>query len=216
MAWIYVALVAVTGCLASLWLRRRTYRRQDDTVLRELNPWWVPATALTGAVAAGPFFADRVPLVVVTYALALVWGVVLGFIDLEVRRLPDALVLPAFAAVAALLVLCSAETHDWTALLRAVASAGAATAAFLLAALFSPGGEGLGLGDVKLAGVLGGLLGWFSWSAAALGLLTGFVFGGLAALVLVLTRRAGRKSDMTFGPALILGAYVWCLLSVNI
>ena len=62
------------------------------------------------------------------------------------------------------------------------------------------------------AGVLAGLLGWFSWTNATMGLLTGFVLGGLGALVLLVARRAGRRSDMPLGPALVLGAYLWCLL----
>ena len=212
MLWLCLLPTVAAAWAASIWLRRRSYRRDDDRLHRQLSPWWVPAVTAVGVAAASPFFAGRSPLVVVTYLLALVWAVVLAFIDLEVRRLPDVLVLPAYAVTAALLALCSALAQDGAALLRAAACAGIATAIFFAAAWFSPRGNGLGLGDVKLAGVLAGLLGWFSWTNATMGLLTGFVLGGLGALVLLVARRAGRRSDMPLGPALVLGAYLWCLL----
>jgi leader peptidase (prepilin peptidase)/N-methyltransferase len=94
-----------------------------------------------------------------------------------------------------------------------LACAGAAVAVFLLAALLSPGGEGLGLGDVKLAGVLGALLGWWGWSEALVGLLSGFVLGGLGAALLLLTRRVGRGGSLAFGPAMLLGAYLCTVLA---
>jgi leader peptidase (prepilin peptidase)/N-methyltransferase len=125
------------------------------------------------------------------------------------------LVLPAYGVAAALLTACSAVTADWGALLRAAASAGIAVAVFLVAALVSPDAQGLGLGDVKLAGVLGALLGWLSWQAALLGLLSGFILGGLVALILLMSRRVNRKSSMSFGPAMLVAAYVWCLLTVG-
>ena len=76
----------------------------------------------------------------------------------------------------------------------------------------TPDTEGLGLGDVKLADTLGGLLGWIGWWNALYGLLTGFILGGLVAAALLVTRRAGRKSHLSFGPAMIIGGYVWAVL----
>lgn len=212
MAWAYVAGAVLLGGLAAGWLRHRPLRRADDTIHRALPPWWIPVAVAVGATLAGPFFAWRPPAVVLTYLVALVWGVALTHVDLEVRRLPDALVLPAYPVAAALLASCSALTGNWPALLEAAACAGGAVAGFGLLAVLSAGSEGLGLGDVKLAGVLGALLGWWDWSNAVFGLLTGFVIGGLVAGVLLVSRRARRGSSMAFGPAMILGAYLWCLL----
>jgi leader peptidase (prepilin peptidase)/N-methyltransferase len=56
-------------------------------------------------------------------------------------------------------------------------------------------------------------LGWMGWLPAVLGLLTGFVLGGVGALLLILFRRADRRSHMSFGPAMVVGAYVWCVLA---
>jgi leader peptidase (prepilin peptidase) / N-methyltransferase len=211
LVWASAAAVALASVVA-LWLLRRPYLRADDTLYLKISPWWLPVLAGLGVLVAGVLNGQWPPLVAVTYLLALIWGLTLAFIDAEVRRLPDALVLPAYPIAGALLTGCSATARDWTSLLTAAACAGGALAVFLALALVSPGAEGLGLGDVKLAGVLGGLLGWLDWFNAVIGLLTGFVLGGLVALVLLLTKRAGRKSRMSFGPAMILGAYLWCVL----
>jgi len=213
--WAYPVATTVVAGLAAWWLSRRRYRRADDTVQLTLPAWLLPVLAAAAAVVAAQFSLDRPPVVVATYAAALVWGLVLAFIDLDVRRLPDRLTLPAFPIAAALLTACSAVSDDWPALARAAACAGIAVVAFLAAALLSPGAEGLGLGDVKLAGTLGGLLGWIGWWNALYGLLTGFALGGLVAAVLVLTRRADRKSQLSFGPAMIAGGYLWAVLPVG-
>jgi leader peptidase (prepilin peptidase)/N-methyltransferase len=66
----------------------------------------------------------------------------------------------------------------------------------------------MGLGDVKLAGVLGlytGFLGWGAWAVALFG---GFLFGGVVSIALVLAGRAGRKSKVPFGPFMVAAAMV--------
>lgn len=215
MAWIYVAVAAALAGLAAWRLAPRGYHQSDDVVHRRIRWWAAPVVAAVGAVLAGPFFAPQPPVVVVTYLLALVWGVVLAMIDLEVRRLPDWLTLPAYPVAAAGLAACSAVTSDWPALLVAAACAGGSVAVYLLAALVSADSGGLGLGDVKLAGVLGGLLGWIGWLPAVMGLLTGFIFGGVLAVALLVVRRADRKSHISFGPSMIIAAYLWCVLTVG-
>jgi leader peptidase (prepilin peptidase)/N-methyltransferase len=77
-------------------------------------------------------------------------------------------------------------------------------AVFLLLALLAP--AGLAMGDVKLAAVLGLHLGWVSWRAVVLGGAAGFVVQAVAALVLLAVRRVGRKGELPFGPALLVGA----------
>lgn len=208
MAWWWVALTVVLGSGAALRLRQRGYRYSDDLVRRSVSPWWVPVVAGLAAVLAGPFWSAQPVPVIVTGVLALVWLAVLTVIDLEVHRLPDVLTLPAYPVAGLLLTWCSADAHDWQALARAAACSGGAVLVFGLAVFFSPGHQGLGEGDVKLAGVLGALLGWFSWPAAAYGLIAGFLLGGAAAAVLLVVRRASRSSTIAFGPAMVVGAFL--------
>ena len=66
--------------------------------------------------------------------------------------------------------------------------------------------SGLGLGDVKLCTVIGLWLGWYGVLPLTLGLCAGVALGGLAAIFLLITRRAGRKDPMAYGPHLIAGA----------
>jgi len=112
-----------------------------------------------------------------------------------------------------LLTACALVTGDGSALLRAAACAGAGVTFFLVAALVAPTADGLGLGDVKLAGVLGALLGWFGWYQAFLGLLSGFAIGAVVSLLLLVLRRVQRGGSIPLGPAMLAGAYLWCLLS---
>ncbi|WP_051325761.1 prepilin peptidase [Glycomyces tenuis] len=121
-------------------------------------------------------------------------GIVAGWVDAYEHRLPDVLVLPAYPAVAVpLLATADAET-----MLRAAGCAAAGAVLYL-------GGHALGqlgFGDVKLAGLLGLVLGWASWQTAATALLATAVIGGAQAIAMLLLRRI----EFPFGPAMLLGA----------
>jgi leader peptidase (prepilin peptidase)/N-methyltransferase len=77
---------------------------------------------------------------------------------------------------------------------------------YLLLAMLYPGG--MGLGDVKLAGVLGLFLGWLGWGELVVGAFGAFLLGGLFGVALLLGRRAGRKSSIPFGPWMLVGAWL--------
>jgi len=73
---------------------------------------------------------------------------------------------------------------------------------------------GLGLGDVKLGAVIGLWLGWLDPWMLAFGLCIGVFLGGIAALFLLITRRASRKDPMAYGPYLIAGALLTWPLAI--
>ncbi|MFI9383209.1 prepilin peptidase [Kutzneria sp. NPDC052558] len=135
-------------------------------------------------------------------------GVALAVIDLERRRLPNLVVLPSYAVVAALLAVSSLWRHDFWPLARAGVGAVLLLVFFLVLATVQP--SGLGLGDVKLAGLVGIALGYLSWSALLFGCFTGILLGGVAGLAL--TIRGRRKATIAYGPFLIAGALVGMLL----
>jgi leader peptidase (prepilin peptidase)/N-methyltransferase len=136
-------------------------------------------------------------------------AVALALIDLDVHRLPDAIVLPSYPVLAALLALASwnpGGASDWGALLRAGIGGAGLLAFYLAAALVYP--AGMGRGDVKLAGVLGMVLAWFGWGPLAVGAFAAFLLGALFSVGLMAAGRAGRKSGIPFGPWMLLGAFL--------
>lgn len=153
--------------------------------------------------------------VLLTWRFGLVWelpaylylgaiSVALALIDLDVHRLPDVIVLPSYAVLAALLLLPAALDDRWSDLLRAGLGAAALFALYALLWLVYP--AGMGRGDVKLAGVLGAYLGWLGWGTVLVGGFLGFLIGGVVGGALMSVRRAGRKTALPFGPSMLLGA----------
>jgi leader peptidase (prepilin peptidase)/N-methyltransferase len=130
-------------------------------------------------------------------------GVLLAAIDRRHHLLPNRVVLPTLVTGAVLLTAAAAVEGEWPALLRAVLAAAAVFGALLLMALISP--AGMGMGDVKLGAVLGLYLGWLGWPHVLLGVFAGFLVQALLALALMATRRVGLRTELPFGPALLLG-----------
>jgi leader peptidase (prepilin peptidase) / N-methyltransferase len=164
---------------------------------------WVVAvgTALLFALAALRFGASwALP----AYLFLAGAGMCLAVIDLQHSKLPNRVVVPSIGIGAALLVLAAAGEHAWPALLRAGIAGVILFAVFLVLALISP--RSLGMGDVKLAALLGLYLGWLGWGAVLLGAAAGFVVQALVALVLLATRRITLRGELPFGPAMLLGA----------
>lgn len=117
-------------------------------------------------------------------------------IDFEHRRVLNVMLAPAAAAALLLSLLPQAPSLE-SALLGGAVGLGL----FVVVYLLSRGH--LGMGDVKLAGVIGLMLGY---PAVINALVVGILFGAGAALVLLATRRATRKSTMAYAPYLALGA----------
>ena len=135
----------------------------------------------------------------------------LALIDLDVRRLPNSIVLPSYVVGAALLALPAAINPDWAAAGRALLAMAVLFVLFLAIAYLYRGG--MGLGDVKLAGVLGLYLGWLGWSSVVVGAFSGFVLGGLVGVALMVARRASRRTAIPFGPFMLAGALLAVFLA---
>lgn len=131
-------------------------------------------------------------------------GVALWMIDLDVKRLPNVIVLPSYAVALALLGAAGFAGSDWGPLLRSLLGGAALYAFYFLLAVVYP--AGMGFGDVKLAGLLGLYLGWLGWAQVVLGGFLGFLYGGVFGGLLMLAGRAGRKSQIPFGPFMLAGA----------
>lgn len=143
-------------------------------------------------------------LVVIVHLVLLGVGGWLLVIDARTHRLPNRIVLPALAAVLMLAAIDAVATGQAPALLRAMLGMLILGGFYAVLRLFSR--AGMGGGDVKLAAVIGVILGWHGWQELAVGAAAAFVLGALYAMVLIVVRRANRFTRIAFGPWMIIGA----------
>jgi len=131
-------------------------------------------------------------------------GVLLGLIDARHKLLPDRVTLPSIGITTVLLALAALGSGHWAAFGRAVVGAVILFVVFFVLVLVSP--RSIGMGDAKLAALLGLGLGWLGATVLVLGIAAGFVVQALLALVLLATRRVGLRGELPFGPAMLIGA----------
>ncbi|GAA4784671.1 A24 family peptidase [Streptomyces ziwulingensis] len=169
----------------------------------------VPAT-VTALVCAALAAATGTRPELAVWLLLAPAAVLLTLIDIRVRRLPDPLTLPLAAAALVLLGLAALlpeHAGRWTTALLGTLALGAG-----YFALFLVNPEGLAFGDVKLALGAGAVLGWYGWPTLLLGTFAGFLLGASYGGALVVARRAGRRTQIAFGPFLIAGAFLGLLV----
>ncbi|MEW6638595.1 MAG: prepilin peptidase [Actinomycetota bacterium] len=152
---------------------------------------------LTGSLFAGAALQFGAGLRLL-WALVFICALItLGFIDLEHRLLPNVIVGPAAFAGLVLSVL-SDLSGWWIYPVSAVVMSGGLFAL----ALAYPGG--MGMGDVKMAGMLGAFLGPYAALAVFLGALSGTLVGG----ALMAAGRLRRGSALPFGSFMAFGGIV--------
>ncbi|MFI0410969.1 prepilin peptidase [Actinomadura sp. 3N508] len=133
-------------------------------------------------------------------------GTLLGFIDVKAKRLPDRFTLPSYGIAAALLAGAAPFTDDGLRRFEhALLGMALLFGLYFVQAFLVP--SGIGMGDVKLAGVLGLYLGWFGQDAWILGLLATYLLGGVAGVGIMIARRS-RKGEFAFGPCMLAGAFL--------
>jgi leader peptidase (prepilin peptidase)/N-methyltransferase len=133
-------------------------------------------------------------------------GVLLGVIDARNKVLPNRVTLPSIGIAAVLLSVAALASGHWSPLARAALGAAVLFVVFFVLVLISP--RSIGMGDAKLAALLGLYLGWLGTSVLVVGIAAGFVVQALVALALLATRRIGLRGELPFGPAMLVGAAV--------
>jgi leader peptidase (prepilin peptidase)/N-methyltransferase len=156
--------------------------------------------------------AGILELVAFLYLAAI--SLALALIDLETYKLPNSIVLPAYAVGGVLLGVAGLLSGSYAAMLTAAIGALGLGAVYLLLFLVIPGG--MGFGDVKLAGVIGLFLGYLGWGPLVVGAFSAFVLGGLFSVILLVSRRAKAKSKVPFGPWMLGGAWLGILAGTPI
>ena len=187
--------------LSWLWLGRRC--RHCRTRISGRYPVVEILVAGLFVVVYGVFGLTFLALAMAYLALI---SVVLAAIDLDVYRLPDAIVLPAYPAIAVMLTADAALAGEWWPLVRGTIGAFALAGFYFVMLVINP--KGMGLGDVKTAGVLGLALAYLGWAQLGVGAFFGPMIGGLFVIVALIRGRVTRKSRVPYGPALIAGAWV--------
>jgi leader peptidase (prepilin peptidase)/N-methyltransferase len=200
-----IASLAAAGLLAG-WPQRAIITRLDISPRPPALAAGAVTAVLLGGLAArvDPGHPGYLMLVLAAACWLAACAVPLACTDLAVQRLPDPLTGAAYAGTAVLLLAAAAVGGPWSALVRALLGGLALAGFYLLLMVISP--SGMSLGDVKLAASLGTLLAWFSWRLLLAGGFAGFLLGGVFAAALLVSRRAGRKQPIPFGPFMIAGA----------
>jgi leader peptidase (prepilin peptidase) / N-methyltransferase len=139
--------------------------------------------------------------------------VALAMIDLRHKVLPNRIVYPSLVIAAAAIAIGALLDGEVDAARAAIGFAAYGGSLLLLALLYP---AGLGMGDVKLVALIGLILGSISLSHVAVAAGAGIAAGGVFGIGALLVRRAGRKTQMPFGPFLAAGAVVAAFLGPEI
>jgi leader peptidase (prepilin peptidase)/N-methyltransferase len=164
-----------------------------------ISPRYPLVEALTAALCVGAVLTHRSAAGIALGVTLVLLVVPCALIDLEYRIIPNSL-----TALGAVLAIALGTALDPSGEPERLIAAAAAGGFLLVAALAYPGG--MGMGDVKLAGVVGLLLGRAAAPAILVALLAGVLVG--AVIIARKGAKAGRKTAVPFGPFVALGALV--------
>jgi leader peptidase (prepilin peptidase)/N-methyltransferase len=181
------------------WLVLRGRCRNCKTSISARYPVVETVTAALYALVVAVEF-DHVAKLVLGLAFV-TFMVPIAVIDIDVKRIPNALTAPA--AVLAIVIGALLAPHDLPE--QIAGGAAAALVFFLIAALNS---KGMGMGDVKLVGVLGLYLGRAVAPAIFIALILGIVVGVAVVASQGMSVSQGRKTRIPFGPFLVAGALI--------
>ena len=164
-----------------------------------------PLTELaTGALFLGASIAFDDVWVAMLMSAFLAVLLAVSLIDLRHQVIPNRLVYPSAVVALMAVVTLDLTGHglDWV---HGLIGLGAFGGGLLIVALISP--KGMGFGDVKLAGLIGLVLGSVALSRVAVAAGAAILLGGVGAIVLLATG-SGRKTRVPFGPYLAAGATI--------
>jgi len=164
---------------------------------------------LTGTILFLIWLFVGEPILAVFYSFIVLILIFISLLDFQYKIIPDKIVYPGIiiAFLFNLLYSLFLESSFFSMQSRfSLGLLGAEIGFFFLAFLyFLTKGKGMGFGDVKLAILMGLILGWPN---ILLGLFLGFLFGAIIGVGLIIFRRKKMKSEIPFGPFLTGGMLV--------
>ncbi|WP_431895554.1 prepilin peptidase [Micromonospora haikouensis] len=173
---------------------------------RNLGPAWpllsgiLTVTSTVLAWRLDPTTADDLVLLA-AWLLVASAGLLLACVDVAVRRLPTPIVLATAATLVAIIGAAATVSHQPWMLVHSITAGGLLAGIYLLLALL---GGGMGMGDVRLAGMLGLALGTTTWTAVLLGAVLPYLLAAPHAVAIGVAARG--RSHLAFGPYLVSGA----------
>jgi leader peptidase (prepilin peptidase)/N-methyltransferase len=161
------------------------------------------ATAALFVAAAIRFGASwQLPAFCVFFAALLAISV----IDLAHFIIPNRIVYPTLFVTVPMLAGAAAFDGTWRHFEDALIGGAAGFGALLVVHLISP--RGMGFGDVRLAGVIGVMVGWLGLRYLVVALFLAFLLASIIGLGLIITRVKTRKDAVPFGPFMASGAVI--------
>ena len=139
-----------------------------------------------------------------------VLSIPLTVIDLKVKRLPNSLTFTGISFASIFTIFAFVENHNFLILISFVLNTLIPGFFFLILNVASKGG--MGMGDVKLAAMIGASLSVFGTKTIFVSFVFAFILGALASLILISMKVASRKTLIPFGPYMILGAWISILI----
>jgi leader peptidase (prepilin peptidase) / N-methyltransferase len=128
----------------------------------------------------------------------------ISVIDLDHYIIPNRVIYPTLAVTIPLLVVAAAADGSWGHLRNAAIGGVAGFGVLLAIHVAVP--RGMGFGDVRLAGVIGMMLGWLGLRYLFLGLFLAFLLASVIGVALIAARLRSRKDAVPFGPFMAMGA----------
>jgi leader peptidase (prepilin peptidase)/N-methyltransferase len=167
-----------------------------------------PVVAIVSAlVALGLFQLVGPSWLLVPYLGFLTLTMALLVTDLEEFRIVDRLNLRGSFVLAMALLVVSLASDQGQALVRGLLGAGAYFAGASLL-WFLARGKGFGAGDVKLAPQLGLFTAYVSWGTLGWAVFVMAIIGGVIGLSMLLVGAAKMKTELPYGPPMIIGAWL--------
>ena len=169
---------------------------------RKSISWQYPLVELATGLLFLLIFDQGVP---VFYWVIACFLIIIFVYDLKHYIIPDKVLFPAIAVALAYDIFLLFATQRpllsfFSFLIAVIAASG-----FFLAIFLVSGGKWMGFGDVKLAILLGLILGWPN---ILIGLFLSFFFGAIIGVAMMILRKKSIKSEIPFGPFLITGTLV--------
>jgi len=165
----------------------------------------------TAVVIVVPFLVYHDPWIAVAVAALLALMPVVAAIDIEHRIIPNKLMYPALIGFPLYLVVAWLAGAPVDLVRMAIGFLLYGGGLFVIALV----SRGMGMGDVKLAALIGLVLGSIGLGLVGVAAGAAILVGGIAAVV-ALVRGVGRKGAMPFGPALAAGAVIAAIWGTQI